>query len=124
MFNPVLRKLAVPAQFSIAALSGAAFYYSLWLLLETLQPTQCDNTSWMYCSGTPATRAAALPADASCEDVDVDPALSFLDGYVSEALQTGAAPYISQQDRFAMGAVRPSHHKEVRPPTKPSWVQH
>ncbi len=44
----------------------------------------------------------------------MDPALSFLDNYVSEALQTGAAPYISQQDRFAMGAVRPSHHDEVR----------
>ncbi len=50
----------------------------------------------------------------------MDPALSFLDGYVSEALQTGAAPYISQQDRFAMGAVRPSHHDEVILLTRPS----
>ena len=46
----------------------------------------------------------------------MDPALSFLDGYVSEALHSGAAPYISQQDRSAMGVVRPSHHDEVMGP--------
>ena len=72
------------------------------------------------CRGSPSTREAALPADASCEDLDVDPALPFLDGYVAEALQTGAAPYISQQDRFAMGAVRSSHHDEVRLLNRPS----
>ncbi len=35
-----------------------------------------------------------LPADASAEDVDVDVALLFLDGFVAQALQNGAAPYI------------------------------
>ncbi|CAK0784933.1 hypothetical protein CVIRNUC_008138 [Coccomyxa viridis] len=63
--------------------------------------------------GSASTRSSALPADASCEDLDVDPSLSFLDGYVSEALHSGAAPYISQRDRSAMGVVRPSHHDEV-----------
>ncbi len=66
------------------------------------------------CRGPASTRESALPADASCEDLDVDPALPFLDGYVAEALGNGAAPYISQQDRFSMGFVRPSHHDEVR----------
>lgn len=39
-------------------------------------------------------RQAVLPADASAEDVDVDAALLFLDGFVAQALQNGAAPYI------------------------------
>ena len=48
----------------------------------------------------------------------MDPSLSFLEGYVSEALSRGAAPYIVQQDRSAMGVVRPSHHDEVMLPTR------
>lgn len=59
-------------------------------------------------------RAAALPADASCEDLEIDPALPFLDAHVASALANGAAPYITEEQRFAMGAVRPSHHDEVR----------
>ena len=50
-----------------------------------------------------------LPADASCEDLEVDASLGFLSGFVQAALQNGAAPYISEADRFDMGAVRPSH---------------
>ncbi|XP_065884904.1 uncharacterized protein [Dysidea avara] len=34
-----------------------------------------------------------LPVDASCEDVEVDSSLSFLDDYVSEALEKGDTPY-------------------------------
>lgn len=51
----------------------------------------------------------ALPEDASCEDLDVDPSLVFLSQFVQAALQNGAAPYISEADRFEMGAVRPTH---------------
>ena len=50
-----------------------------------------------------------LPADASCEDLEVDASLGFLSSFVQAALQAGAAPYISEADRFDMGAVRPSH---------------
>lgn len=50
-----------------------------------------------------------LPQDASCEDVDVDVNLGFLSSFVQTALQNGAAPYISEEDRFEMGAVRPTH---------------
>jgi AP-4 complex subunit epsilon-1 len=41
---------------------------------------------------------AIFPVDASAEDVEVDVHLSFLDGYVSYALQNGAAPYSKPED--------------------------
>lgn len=34
-----------------------------------------------------------LPVDASCEDIDIDENLSFLQGFVDRALANGAAPY-------------------------------
>lgn len=39
-----------------------------------------------------------LPVDASCEDIDVDPDLSFLDGYVKEAIANGAREYSKPED--------------------------
>lgn len=54
----------------------------------------------------------ALPADASCEDFEDEmPALrslSFLNHYVQDALQAGAAPYIPEEQRLEMGVVRPT----------------
>lgn len=49
-----------------------------------------------------------MPADASCEDIDVDPGLGFLTNFVSNALANGAVPYISEADRLDMGVVRTS----------------
>ena len=39
---------------------------------------------------------AALPVDASCEDIGIDPHLPFLDDFVGRALQNGAQPYLSR----------------------------
>ena len=36
---------------------------------------------------------AVLPLDASCEDLEVDSSLSFLDDFVSEALAGGSTAY-------------------------------
>ena len=45
----------------------------------------CDNLPLMQ---------AALPVDASCEDIEIDPHLPFLDDFVGRALQNGAQPYL------------------------------
>lgn len=39
-----------------------------------------------------------LPVDASCEDVQVDPNLSFMDAFVSQAIANGARPYHKPED--------------------------
>lgn len=54
------------------------------------------------------TQQAALPFDASCEDIDADPKLSFLEAFVQQALRNGAAPYLSAKDRVAIGMARSS----------------
>eukprot|EP01039_Chlorochromonas_danica_P004528 gene4528-4966_t len=41
----------------------------------------------------PAIMVEVLPIDASCEDIDVDDQLSFLNDYVQKALNYGAKPY-------------------------------
>ncbi|KAI4314608.1 hypothetical protein L6164_027496 [Bauhinia variegata] len=43
-----------------------------------------------------------LPQDASCEDIEVDKDLSFLNGYVQQALERGAQPYIPEDVRRGM----------------------
>ncbi|OCT86938.1 AP-4 complex subunit epsilon-1 [Xenopus laevis] len=40
-----------------------------------------------------------FPVDSSCEDLMVDASLSFLDGFVADALGSGAAPYIPRHQR-------------------------
>ncbi|CAM9322247.1 unnamed protein product, partial [Phaeothamnion confervicola] len=46
----------------------------------------------------PAVAAEVLPVDASCEDVEADESLSFLDGIVAEALARGAVKYSPPAD--------------------------
>lgn len=45
-----------------------------------------------------ATMADILPVDASCEDIEVDKNLSFLNSYVQTALSNGALPYSPPQN--------------------------
>jgi AP-4 complex subunit epsilon-1 len=49
-------------------------------------------------TSAPHVLAQVLPVDASAEDVQVDVNLSFLDGYVQEALSSGASPYNKPED--------------------------
>mmetsp|Transcript_23595 Transcript_23595/g.38929 ORF Transcript_23595/g.38929 Transcript_23595/m.38929 type:complete len:1140 (-) Transcript_23595:210-3629(-) len=41
----------------------------------------------------------ALPVDASCEDLEVDPQLRFLDLFVAQAIASGAQPYLPPGER-------------------------
>ncbi|GMH32396.1 hypothetical protein BSKO_00230 [Bryopsis sp. KO-2023] len=58
-----------------------------------------------------------LPKDASCEDLEGDmPAIesvSFLQGYVDQALQNGAAPYIAEDHRHGAGTAGPAEAVDV-----------
>ncbi|KAL0795502.1 hypothetical protein Bca101_066879 [Brassica carinata] len=57
-----------------------------------------------------------LPLDASCEDIEVDKDLSFLNGYIQQAIESGAQPYISERERSGMFETTDYHsqdHHEV-----------
>nr|KYP54408.1 AP-4 complex subunit epsilon-1 [Cajanus cajan] len=56
-----------------------------------------------------------MPRDASCEDIEVDKNLSFLNGYVQQSLEKGAQPYIPEDVRTGMGNMnnfRSQDHQE------------
>ncbi|CAI9772294.1 unnamed protein product [Fraxinus pennsylvanica] len=46
--------------------------------------------------------ANIMPIDASCEDIEIDKSLSFLDGYIQLAIEKGAQPYVSERERSGM----------------------
>ena len=55
---------------------------------------------------------AVLPLDSSCEDLEVDSSLSFLDGFVSEAMAQGAQAY--QPLHLRSNAVVPKPQRMLR----------
>ena len=79
-----------------------------WTVIEYKYTQRLIQTTCLYSLSKDVQRNV-LPQDASCEDLEVDASLSFLSSFVQTALQDGAAPYISEADRFEMGAVRPTH---------------
>ncbi|KAL6613934.1 hypothetical protein ACP70R_036204 [Stipagrostis hirtigluma subsp. patula] len=57
-----------------------------------------------------------MPSDASCEDIEVDRSLSFLNSYVQQALEKGAAPYIPESERsgvISVGSYRSQDQQET-----------
>ncbi|KAG2602873.1 hypothetical protein PVAP13_5KG717700 [Panicum virgatum] len=59
---------------------------------------------------------SVMPADASCEDIEVDRNLSFLNSYVQQALENGAAPYIPESERsgvISVGSYRSQEQQET-----------
>ncbi|OEL20490.1 AP-4 complex subunit epsilon [Dichanthelium oligosanthes] len=59
---------------------------------------------------------SVMPTDASCEDIEVDRNLSFLNSYVQQALENGAAPYIPESERsgvISVGSYRSQEQQEA-----------
>ncbi|KAL2525345.1 AP-4 complex subunit epsilon [Abeliophyllum distichum] len=46
-----------------------------------------------------------MPMDASCEDIEIDKSLSFLDGYIQQAIEKGAQPYVPESERSGMSNI-------------------
>ncbi|TKY70188.1 AP-4 complex subunit epsilon [Spatholobus suberectus] len=59
-----------------------------------------------------------MPRDASCEDIEGDKNLSFLNGYVQQSLERGAQSYIPEDERPGMGNVNnfrsQDHHESLQ----------
>uniref|UniRef100_A0A5B6Z1K6 Putative AP-4 complex subunit epsilon n=1 Tax=Davidia involucrata TaxID=16924 RepID=A0A5B6Z1K6_DAVIN len=43
-----------------------------------------------------------MPSDASCEDIEIDKSLPFLNNYVQQSFEKGAQPYIPENERSGM----------------------
>ncbi|GAA0154170.1 membrane traffic protein [Lithospermum erythrorhizon] len=64
----------------------------------------------------PQTVANVMPMDASCEDIEIEKNLGFLNGYVQEAFEKGAQPYIPESERSGTetaGNYRGQEHHEA-----------
>uniref|UniRef100_A0A7N0REM9 Uncharacterized protein n=1 Tax=Kalanchoe fedtschenkoi TaxID=63787 RepID=A0A7N0REM9_KALFE len=45
-----------------------------------------------------------MPADASCEDIEIDKSISFLNNYVQQAVEKGAQPYLPESERNGLSS--------------------
>mmetsp|Transcript_997 Transcript_997/g.1260 ORF Transcript_997/g.1260 Transcript_997/m.1260 type:complete len:1025 (+) Transcript_997:61-3135(+) len=72
-----------------ATVAGLVETYSVSIQVDLQQ--RCKEFASLL--KTPEIMIAVLPVDASCEDVDLDETLPFLDGYVEQALAAGAVRY-------------------------------
>ncbi|XP_031405669.1 AP-4 complex subunit epsilon [Punica granatum] len=55
-----------------------------------------------------------MPSDASCEDIEIDITLPFLNSYVQQSLQNGAQPYIPEDARTGALSVSSFSNQEHR----------
>ncbi|KAK1270187.1 AP-4 complex subunit epsilon [Acorus gramineus] len=55
-----------------------------------------------------------MPSDASCEDIEVDKSLSFLDSFVQQSLEKGARPYIPENERSGIVDTSNFRHHDIQ----------
>lgn len=51
------------------------------------------------------TIGSVMPSDASCEDIEVDKDLSFLNGFVQQAIEKGSRPYVPESERSGIPSI-------------------
>ncbi|XP_058189157.1 AP-4 complex subunit epsilon isoform X1 [Rhododendron vialii] len=57
-----------------------------------------------------------MPLDASCEDIEIDKSLSFLNSFVQQSFEKGAQPYIPENERSGVldvGSLKSQDHHEA-----------
>ena len=122
-----VRSVLVTAMLKLATHAGVGLPAAADALLRVAAGSRCLDLAQraaeaMALLEAPAgLRAAALPVDGAAEDVCADAGLAFLDGHVGDALAAGAAPYLTPDQRAAMGAARGGRCPALRstPPTQP-----
>lgn len=101
--HSVTRKLLVSAVMKLVAQAGNCPPYAA-VVIDDFTKSQ-DVELQQRClefqhllTSAPQVLAQVLPVDASAEDVQVDTNLSFLDGFVSQAISNGAKTYSKPED--------------------------
>jgi hypothetical protein len=82
--------------FTIHSHTFPLYTHSTFSLIPSLT-TSCLEV--LSLAAEPQLMRAVFPLDASCEDLEVDSSLSFLNGYVQQALRNGAQPYRTKDQR-------------------------
>ena len=108
-----LGKLSVSAQRQLP--SDAAAVLESCSRSESLEVQQGAAEMMVLLKSSAATRHAALSKNNKISIINsaVDPTLQCLDGYVEAAERAGAPPYLSLEDRVAMGVTRNPHNHHV-----------
>ena len=103
--HTVTRAHCVTALMKLVAQNGACPSQVTQLMQLLRQSSSLEiqqrATEFLRLLSLPEVLVEALPVDASCEDVEVDRQLPFLDAYVSQALANGAAPYHPPEHLFS-----------------------
>ena len=89
------------ARVAQALAAGARLHTHLWVIKRAAGPLQ------MLLELPANDLSSVLPPDSSCEAIEVDTELSFLNSYVAEALAHGAAPYVPEAQRRGKGLEPP-----------------
>mmetsp|Transcript_36217 Transcript_36217/g.79277 ORF Transcript_36217/g.79277 Transcript_36217/m.79277 type:complete len:1063 (-) Transcript_36217:1167-4355(-) len=101
--DPTTRKFLVSAIMKLVAQMGtcpshAASVIDTYTKSRDVDLQQRCKEFQNLLTTAPHLLSEVLPVDASCEDVGVDENLSFLDGFVAEAVQNGAKVYDKPED--------------------------